>query len=149
MDAVTVHVHTCRLKNCWKPPLLPQKTKKKGEVIRNKVWVVAKGYSQVEGINYTNTYVPVTRMESMWTLLHVSTSLDWEIHQLDVKTAFLHSNLEEEIYMEQPEECQELGKEDWVCKLNKTTLWTETGGLGLDVLTPSRDDRCRLQTVRC
>ena len=78
-------------------PYFLRQRNEKGEVIRNKVRVVTKGYSQVEGIDYTDTYTPITRMESMRTLLHVSASLDWEIHQLDVKTAFLHGDLEEEI----------------------------------------------------
>ena len=47
---------------------------------------MVKGYSQVECVDYTDTYVPVAWMESMWALLHISASLDWEIHQLDVKT---------------------------------------------------------------
>ena len=92
--------------------------------------MVAKGYSQVEGIDYTNTYAPVARMESMQTLLHVSALLDWEIHQLDIKTTFLHGDLEEEIYMEQLEGCQEPGKEDWVCKLNKTLYGLKQAGCG-------------------
>ena len=69
-------------------------------------------------------------MESMQTLLHVSASLDWEIHQLDVKTAFLHGNLEEEIYMEQPKGRKERGKEDWVFKLNKTLYGLKQAGRG-------------------
>jgi len=51
-------------------------------------------------------------MKPMQTLLHVGASLDWEIHQLDVKMAFLHGDLKEEIYMEQPKGLKEQGKED-------------------------------------
>ena len=54
-------------------------------------------------------------MESTRVILHIAASLDWEVHQMDVKTAFLHGNLEEEVYMEQPEGMKEAGKENWVC----------------------------------
>src|SRR5882724_2494109 len=59
-------------------------------------------------------------MESTWVLLHIGTSLDWEIHQMDVKMAFLHGNLKEEVFMEQPEGMKEPSKEDWVCYMHKT-----------------------------
>ena len=69
-----------------------------------------------------DTYAPVTWMELTRAILHISTSLDWEIHQVDVKTAFLHGDLEEEVYMEQPEGMKEPGarKESWVCYMRKT-----------------------------
>jgi len=81
---------------------------------------VAKGFSQKPGIDYTDTYAPVVHMESTWVLLHIGTSLDWEIHQMDVKMAFLHGNLKEEVFMEQPEGMKEPSKEDWVCYMHKT-----------------------------
>jgi hypothetical protein len=79
------------------------KRNEKGEITWNKSHIVAKGYSQVQGVNYTDTYAPVAQMESMHSILHIGAVLDWEIHQLNVKTAFLHSDLEEEVYMEQLE----------------------------------------------
>jgi len=82
--------------------------------------MVAKGFAQKPGVDYTETYAPVARMESTRVLLHIGASLDWEIHQMDVKTAFLHGDLEEEVYMEQPEGMKERGKEDWVCYMRKT-----------------------------
>lgn len=82
--------------------------------------MVAKGYSQVEGLDYTDTFAPVSRLEFVHVVLGIAASLDWEIHQFDVKTAFLHGNLAEEIYMEQPDGRKEKGKEDWVCKLHKS-----------------------------
>jgi len=101
-------------------PHFHTKHDEKGEIYRHKVCVVAKGYSQVQGIDYTEMYAPISRMESMWTILHIGAALDWEINQLDVKTVFLHGDLEEEVYMEQPEGCKEVGKESWVYQLNKT-----------------------------
>ena len=91
-----------------------------GNVTCHKVRVVAKGYAQKPGVDYTDTYAPVVRMESTRAILHIGASLDWEIHQMDVKTAFLHSELEEEVYMEQPEGMKEPGKENWVCYMRKT-----------------------------
>ena len=82
--------------------------------------VVAKGFAQKPGIDYTDTYAPVARMESTRAILHIGASLDWEIHQMDIKTAFLHGNLKEEVYMEQPEGMKEPGKESWVCYMHKT-----------------------------
>ena len=72
------------------------------------------------GIDYTDTYAPVTHMESTRSILHIGASLNWEIHQMDIKMAFLHSDLEEEVYMEQPEGMKEPGKESWVCYMCKT-----------------------------
>jgi len=69
-------------------------------------------------------------MESMHAILHIGTSLDWEIHQLDVKMVFLHGDLEEEIYMHQLEGRKAPGKEDWVCQLNKTLYSLKQAGRG-------------------
>src|SRR5882672_6768893 len=101
-------------------PVFHYKWDSNGNIIRHKVRVVAKGFAQKPGIDYTETYAPVPRMESTQVLLHIGASLDWEIHQMDVKTAFLHGDLEEEVSMEQPEGMKERGKEDWVCYMRKT-----------------------------
>ena len=90
------------------------------KIIWHKVHVVARGFVQKPGIDYTHTYVPVAHMESTWVLLHIGASLDWEIHQMDIRTAFLHGDLEEEVYMEQPKGMKEPGKEMWVCYMKKT-----------------------------
>src|SRR5882672_11410593 len=111
-------------------PYFLRKCNEKGEVVRNKVRVVAKGYSQVEGVDYTDTYALVSWMESMCMILHIGASLDWEMCQLDVKRAFLHGDLKEEIYMHQPEGQREPRKEDWVCHLNKTLYGLKQAGRG-------------------
>ena len=59
-------------------------------------------------------------MTSIQTILSIAASLDLEVEQLDVKTAFLHGDLEEEIYMEQPEGFEVYGMKHMVCKLNKS-----------------------------
>ena len=109
-------------------PVFFRKRDEHNEVSRRKVRVVAKGYSQVEGLDYTDTFAPVSRLESVRTVLGIAASLDWEIHQFDVKTAFLHGNLTEEIYMEQPDGRKEKGKEDYVCKLHKSLYGLRQAG---------------------
>ena len=84
--------------------------------------MVAKDCAQKPGIDYTDTHAPVAQMESTQVLLHIGASLVWEIHQMDVKAAFLHGNLEEEVFMEQPEGMKKPGKEIWECSVHKT-LW--------------------------
>jgi len=70
---------------------------------RFKACLVAKGFSQIYGEDYDETFSPVTRFETVWLLLAYACWNDWEIESLDVKTAFLYGQLNEEIYMEQPE----------------------------------------------
>eukprot|EP00253_Pinus_taeda_P016109 PITA_16109 len=73
-----------------------------GKVDKHKARLFAKGFSQVEGIDYTETFSPVAKMNSIHLVLSLAVSLKWEVHQMDVKSAFLHGDLHEEIYMEQP-----------------------------------------------
>ena len=68
-----------------------------------KARLVAKRYTQKEGVDYEETFSPVTMLKSIRILLSITASLDYEIWKMDVKTAFLNSNLDEEIYMSQPE----------------------------------------------
>ena len=84
-----------------------------------KARLVAKGYRQKESVDYFDTYLPVTRITSIRMLIAITTSNNFEIYQMDVKTAFLNGDLEEKIYNEQPEEFVALGKEKKVCKLFK------------------------------
>lgn len=86
---------------------------------RHKSRLVAKGYSQREGIDYQEVFSPVVKHVSIKLLLAITVQEDLELEQLDVKTAFLHGFIEEEIYMEQPEGYVVEGKESYVCKLDK------------------------------
>ena len=82
-----------------------------------KARLVAKGYTQVQGIDYKETFSLVARYESIRYLLAHAALQDWKIEAMDVKLAYLHRVLEEEIYMEQPEGFIAKGEEDKVCKL--------------------------------
>ena len=79
-----------------------------------------KGFNQRKGIDFDEIFSPVVKMTSIRTVLGLAASFDLEIEQMDVKTAFLHGDLEEEIFMEQPEGFKEKGKEDHVCRLKKS-----------------------------
>jgi len=88
--------------------------------VRFKARLVAKGYAQKERIDYNEIFSPVVKHSSIRILLALVAQFDLELVQLDVKTAFLHGNLSEEIYIRQPEGYEEKGKEGLVCKLNKS-----------------------------
>ena len=77
--------------------------------------LVAKGFMQVPGIDYDKTFSPIAQFESMWLLLVLAAPEDWLIHQMDVKSMFLNGELEEEIYMEQPQGFIVAGQETKVC----------------------------------
>jgi hypothetical protein len=91
-------------------------------IVQYKVRYVSKGYTQHYGVNYDKTTAPTTRLESFWTILHIAATLGWDLHQFDIKTAFLHGVLleDETMFMEQPPDFAEPGKEDWVMCLLKS-----------------------------
>lgn len=89
-----------------------------GQTIRYKARLVACGYSQVHGIDYDETFSPVVKYTSIRVILAVATSFNLKLRQFDVKTAFLHGDLQEEIYMSQPKGFDD--QSGRVCKLLKT-----------------------------
>jgi reverse transcriptase-like protein len=105
------------LKNRWVYRL---KHDEKSMVPRYKARLVVKGFSQRKGVDFDEIFSPVVKMASIGVVLGLAASLDLEIEQMDVKTAFLHGDLDEEIYMEQPEGFKEQGKENFVCRLRKS-----------------------------
>ena len=91
---------------------------KAGQVSRFKARLCARGFSQKEGIDYFETYAPTTRYDSIRVLLSIAAHLGYRLVQFDIKTAFLHGDLEEEIYMIPPDG---LGvKSNLVCRLKKS-----------------------------
>jgi Reverse transcriptase (RNA-dependent DNA polymerase) len=90
-----------------------------GKPNRFKARLVAKGFTQILGLDYDETFSPITRLDSIRILLALATLEDWEIHQIDVKTAFLNDDLDEEIYMQQPEGFIAAGQSGKVCRLHK------------------------------
>ena len=87
---------------------------------RYKGRLVAKGYAQIEGIDYNEVFAPVVKHVSIRLLLSAVVHHDLELEQLDVKTAFLHRVLKERVYMEQPEGYVKKGQEKMVCLLRKS-----------------------------
>jgi len=97
---------------------------KEGRISRcycgHKVRLVAKGYAQREVIDYNEVFSPVVKNSSIHILLTLAARYDYELDQLDVKTAFLHGDLEVEIYMTQPLGFRAAGEEKLVCKFQKS-----------------------------
>ncbi|GJU88782.1 retrovirus-related pol polyprotein from transposon TNT 1-94 [Tanacetum coccineum] len=95
------------------------KMKPDGSIARLKPRLVAKGYAQTYGIDYPETFSPVAKISSIRLFISLAATYDWALHQLDVKNAFLHGDLEEEVYMEQPPGFIAQGEYGRVCKLKK------------------------------
>lgn len=89
-----------------------------GNIERYKARLVAKGYMQREGVDYTDVFAPTSKHTTLRALLALVAAHDMELHQLDVKTAFLNGELEEDIYMAQPPGYEQ-GEADTVCHLHK------------------------------
>ena len=73
-----------------------------GLVARLKAQLVAKGYAQTYGVDYSNTFSPVAKMTSVRLFISPTATYNWDLHRLDIKNVFLHGDLQEEVYMEQP-----------------------------------------------
>ena len=73
-----------------------------GNIEKYKERFVGRGFSQVEGVDYDETFAPVDRYTSIRSIISIAAEMGWKIHQMDVKTAFLNGILEDEVYIEQP-----------------------------------------------
>lgn len=89
------------------------------KIIKHKARLVAKGYIQKYGVDYKDMFAPVTRMETVRLLLALTAHNEWEVHHLDVKSAFLNGVLLEEVYVSQPRGFRKEGEEQKVYKLIK------------------------------
>jgi len=117
----------------WKPVDLPSQSKlignkrvftikrrADGTIDKFKARLVVKSFTQIEGVDYENTFCPKVKIASVRLLLPLASYLDLELFQMDVKTAFLNGNIKEEIYMDQPIGFLSKGQEDKVCRLNRS-----------------------------
>jgi hypothetical protein len=96
------------------------KSDSKGNIERFKARFMAKGFTQKRGIDYKETFSPVSKNDSFRIIMALVAHYDLELHQMDVKTAFLNGSLEEEVYMDQPKGFSIEGKEHLACKLKKS-----------------------------
>ena len=90
-----------------------------GNIERYKAHLVAKGFTQTLSVDYTETFMPTEKLNTIRILLSLAINLDWPINQLDVKNAFLNGTLEEEVYMDLPP-CFEKGDRRKTRKLKKS-----------------------------
>jgi hypothetical protein len=86
---------------------------------KHKARFVARGFSQIEGVDYDETFAPVTRYTSIRGIIAIAAKMGWSIHQMDVKTAFLNGFIDEEVYIEQPQQFEVSERETHVCLLRK------------------------------
>ena len=91
-----------------------------GTMERNKAWLVILRNHQIGGIDYTETFAPMAKMVIVQVFLAVAAVGNWEVHQLDIYNAFLHGDLQEEVYMKLPARFQVLTS-NTVCKLKKSS----------------------------
>ena len=132
MAAMQEEIETLHKNKTWDLVPLPQgrkaisnkwvykiKRDSNDQVERYRAKLVVKGFAQKEGIDFNEIFSLVVRLTTVRTVLAICATFDLHLEQLDVKTAFLHGELEEEIYM-QPGGFEERGKENLVCRLNKS-----------------------------
>ncbi|CAA7014800.1 unnamed protein product [Microthlaspi erraticum] len=95
------------------------KTYANGNHIKHKARLVARGFSQEYGVDYLETFAPVSRHDTIRALLAYAAQMEWRLYQMDVKSAFLNGELEEEVYITQPPGFVIEGKEEKVLRLYK------------------------------
>ncbi|KAK1629218.1 hypothetical protein QYE76_003533 [Lolium multiflorum] len=105
------------VENKW---IFKRKTDADGNITVYKARLVAKGFRQIQGVDYDETFSPVAKLKSVRILLAIAAFFDYEIWQMDVKTAFLNGDIEEELYMVQPKGFVDPKNADKVCKLQRS-----------------------------
>ncbi|KAD5317800.1 hypothetical protein E3N88_17746 [Mikania micrantha] len=136
VEAMQAELNSINKNNTWTLTKLPSnhkaiglkwvfKTKRdaNGEIIKHKARLVAKGYVQQHGIDFDEVFAPVARIETVPLILALAAYHGWEVHHLDVKSAFLHGELKEEVYVSQPEGfVKDAGKAVYTKKNKTSTL---------------------------
>ncbi|CAJ2653926.1 unnamed protein product [Trifolium pratense] len=130
--AMKEELHSIEKNHTWKLVELPPQKKaisvkwvfklKKdpdGKIVKHKARLVARGFLQQEGIDYTEVYAPVARMETIRLVIAIASSYNWSLYHMDVKSAFLNGPLEEEVYVLQPPGFEIASEKNKVYKLNK------------------------------
>lgn len=97
-----------------------------GSIEKYKARSVARGFSQIEGVKYEETFAPVARYSSIRTVISVAAEMGWKIHQMDVKTNFLNGLIEEDVYIEQPEGFDVLERVSCM-QIEESSIWLKTG----------------------
>jgi hypothetical protein len=87
--------------------------------VRNKARLIAQGFSQVEGLDFGKTFAPIARLEAISILLAFAASKGFKLYEMDVRSAFLNSVIQEEVYVRQPPDFENLKYPDRVYKLSK------------------------------
>jgi hypothetical protein len=90
-----------------------------GSVEKHKARFVAHGFSQRVGVDYEETFAPVARYSFIRVVLSIASKMGWSIHQMDVKITFFNGIIEEEVYIEQPQEFEVYSRDTHVCRLKK------------------------------
>ena len=88
-----------------------------GKIMKQKVCIIAKGYSQVPSLHFNENYAPVMQWESFRILLAIGAIIGVSICQFDVKSAYLHGTIKEEVWVDQPDRFEVPGKEGLARKL--------------------------------
>jgi hypothetical protein len=96
------------------------KRRSDGSIERYKACLVARGFTQQEGIDYSKTFSPVIKQATVRLVFFIVASCDWKIHQLDIHNAFLNGILDEEVYMKQPPGFVDSVLPSHVCRLHKS-----------------------------
>ncbi|MCO5590817.1 hypothetical protein L7F22_044792 [Adiantum nelumboides] len=109
-----------------------------GSVSRYQAKLVAKGYAQMYGIDYEEIFSPVVKMATVRVVIAIVAAKGWILHQTDVKNAFLHGDLQEEVYIEQPQGSHDTGHPDYVYADH--LLYVQKTDAGIVIITIYVDD---------